>query len=189
MARRGREPSTLMETVSRLRESYDTRLSVISESIGGLKARLDELEQIFSELKGASKEAIDFLKETRPQVLLSSMKKLEMEIEEIKGRLKVDEEALTELGRDLREVKQMVGEFKGIEELLELAREIREDIRAVEELRKETEKHADKIEAIFVDIHRKTREIKELSTYLEGLRELVRDIEKRVTRLEVSRKK
>lgn len=185
-----REPTTpIVETISRLRESYDTRLSVISESIGGLKARLDELEQLFSELKGASREAIDFLKEARPQILLSNMKKLEIELEELKGRMKVNEEALAELGRDLREVKQMVGEFKGVEELLELAKEIREDIREVEELRKKTEAHADKIEAIFVDIHRKTREIKELTTYLEGLKDLVANLEKRVTKLEISRKK
>jgi chromosome segregation ATPase len=176
----------LMETVVRLRDSFDTRLSTLSERIGEVKARADAQEMTLAKLQGVSKEATELVRETRPQVLLADLKRREIEIEELKGRLRVDEELLSSLAKDLKEVRRVISEFKGIEELAKLSEEAKEDLKLLRELKTDTEAHADKIESIFVEIHRRVGELRGLKSKVEDMGKTMREITKRLNRLEVS---
>ena len=74
------------------------------------------------------------------------------------GVLKIDEELINHMAEDIKKIRSETSAFRGTEAVIKLNEEVKQELSSIKKVELVVEKHADKVEDIFVNMQKKFNE-------------------------------
>jgi hypothetical protein len=154
--------------VSWINQFYE-RFAYLSENIGELRAMNLENEKNLSKATLEAQKAVDIVKEIKPEELEVSYRKLELKIKTVEERIEAVKQFDDGLMEQIKELRARTENFVGVESLLKLNEDTKNDLLNLKKLELNVRRHADKSEQIFIELKKETIEEGKLSESLDSL--------------------
>jgi len=158
-----------IEAINQMRGMFNERFSTISEQIGELRTMIVGQEQEFSDLEIKSAKANEVMVQLEPEKFLSEISKIDMRIEAIKGKLESNESVSSMIMKELKEQRQKMALFKGIEDTMKLNQEVREELMGIKKIESTVDVHANKVESMFMQVQKRFNEFEKFKSLSEDL--------------------
>jgi chromosome segregation ATPase len=139
-----------IETQKEMGKVRDERLSRLNEQIGELRSQIVEKDKQIKDLETKALKAADMVEMVQPDKLMVEVKKSDMKSEVLKTKLDSYSELLGRIKDELKEIRQKVEVFRGVDGVIELSKEVREDINTVRKIQAGVKNHADKVESLYI---------------------------------------
>lgn len=164
-----------VESLLDIRKSYSERFTAMSEQIGEVRGMVLDTSKQIQKLEVDSTKAIELVKEVQPEQFMSVLRKQEASLEALKASLESKEAVMHDITEELHKVRKQMSFYRGIEQVTELNKEIKKDLISIKKVQSVVERHADKVESIFIDLQKKYGELDSYAGTLEELRASVKD--------------
>ncbi len=174
-----------LKAFNELRKVYDQRFFQLTEKIGELRSNLIEKEKEIREMAAQSERAYDVVKSVKPENLLAEVKKEDARIETISAKLDATQQIVEQMMNEMKDFRKEMLKFKGLDEAMEISRELMKEVSDIRKLSSRIEIDADKVEKIFLDMQRKFAHIENIEDTTKNAIEAVTDISKQVNELKV----
>jgi chromosome segregation ATPase len=175
-----------IELMAQARESFAERLGEFAERLGELRMALTEHEKRADEILTQALQAVDMVRELKPDELIAFFKRAEARVDALRARIESGEARVEEMGERLAELGQAVSRIRGLEELLKLSREIRRELGEAKRVEGKMAKHADKVETIFVEVQAAFGRFAQLEARLDELVDALTGLTGDVTKLKTA---
>jgi DNA repair ATPase RecN len=173
-----------VDAIDKLREGLDNRFALLSEKIGEIRSMVAAQDKSTAEIKVRAEKAADLIEKTRPEGVLAEVKRRDMEIDTAKAKLEALDQLLRKHIEEIRGVRKTVGEFRGIDELIKLSRNVKSDLAAVDKIKTMVEKEADKVGRFFIQSQAKSGELHGMSARVESFDSMLKKFAKDLNTLE-----
>jgi predicted nucleic acid-binding Zn-ribbon protein len=173
--------STFLE----IQKSTNERFSSMNEQIGGIRSMMMDRDKNFQKLEAKSMQAIDMVESVQPDKLMMDLKKLENKIEMIKSPISTNESMISNAMAELKEMRRKVNSFKGVEEAIKLADEVKKDWMENKKLDANITKHSAKIETIYSEMWKEFSEFKKFSSRVTDLDQTLKTISTEIDSIKV----
>lgn len=142
-------------TFYELQKTTSERFSRINEQIGELRSMMIEREKSGQLLEAKATQAIDLVKTVQPDKLMIEMRKGDSKIEALRANLESTENIINNVVNELKDVKNKINVFRGMEQVISLNEEVKKELLDVKKIQAVVERHADKVETIFTEMQKK----------------------------------
>lgn len=169
----------LMADVEKLKAQFGTfydlqkasteRFSRINEQIGELRSMIIERDKASQYLEAKTTQAIDLVKTVQPDKFMIELRKNEGKIEALKAGMEGSESITGNIVNELKEVKNKINVFRGMEQVLSLNEEAKKEFLEIKKIQAVVERHGDKIETIFVEMQKKFSDFIKFSDSVKDL--------------------
>jgi predicted nucleic acid-binding Zn-ribbon protein len=132
-----------------------------------------------------AEKALASLEGIKPEEFRAFLMRRDAEIEGIKTRLVTFEETVKSLRDEMKEYRETLARFKGLEAVLGMSEEARSNIVRIQQLRDQVEIASDKVMTAFMEFQRRLKDITNLSLRVSRLEEMVKPLQQTVGRIEV----
>ncbi len=177
--------SARLDALAALRETFDTRFSLMSEKIGEIRSMVLGQERESADLRKKAEKAVSMVEETHPESLYAEFKKKEAEINILKDRLASTDEMTRTIMEELRDTRRTINEFKGIEGIMKLSEDVRNELIKLQKVQAEMDKQADKVGTIFIEIQRRFKDMARVEVQADTLSENIKSLTKGISNIEV----
>jgi len=171
--------------LSSLRETYDTRFSMISEKIGEVRSMVLTQAREGADAKAKAEKALMSLEGVKPEEFRSAIIKRDAEVEAMKVKLSSTDDMIKNLMGEMREYRNMMSQFKGLEAVMGMSDDARKNIIRIQQLRDQVEVMSDKVMAAFLEFQRRFKDVTDLSLKVTSVEESMKPIGKSVNQLDV----
>ena len=171
--------------LSSLRETYDTRFSMISEKIGEVRSMVLTQAREGADAKAKAERALMSLEGVKPEEFRAAIIKRDAEVEAMKVKLSSTDDMIKSLMGEMREFRNMMAQFKGLEAVMGMSDEARKNIIRIQQLRDQVEVMSDKVMAAFLEFQRRFKDVTDLSLKVVSVEETMKPLGKTVNQLDV----
>ena len=172
-----------MLALSESRKVNNERFSRISEQIGELRSGLTEHEKEMKMIEIKAVKAADLVSSVQPEKLMIEIKRQDTKIEALKSRIESNQLINEQIREELKEIRRKISLFRGVEEILNLNEEVKKELRNIQKVKAQTERHADKVETIFVEVEKNFAEFKKFKDLVENLNSQFKDVMKEMDKM------
>jgi chromosome segregation ATPase len=158
-----------VEALNEMRKAFNERFLALSEKIGEVRTMIIDQERETKDLKIEAKKAADLIKAVKPENILKEVKLEDAKIEALKGKLESNEVLFNKIINDLKEMRETVARFKGVESLVKMESDIKSEIDTIREIERNVEVHSGKVEDMFINLQRKLKEFEYLDKKVEEI--------------------
>jgi len=183
--RRLGEVEARLAAVAGLRETYDARFTLLTEKLGELRSMIIAQAKESADARVKAEKALASLEGIKPEEFRAFLMRRDAEIEGIKTRLVTFEETVKSLRDEMKEYRETLARFKGLEAVLGMSEEARSNIVRIQQLRDQVEIASDKVMTAFMEFQRRLKDITNLSLRVSRLEEMVKPLQQTVGRIEV----
>ncbi len=170
----GAEFSALKET----KTQSDERLQRIAEDVGELRSLFFQREEAFRDTQSTAEKLKSAVEELEPDKFLKALHKGESELMLAQSKIEKLERISEEAGKQAKDMRAVLENVKGIDNLRELLREINTKSSKVEEMHNAIERSTNKVEKLYVEVDRKLGEFNTVKAKLITLDELTKELVK-----------
>ena len=142
-------------TFYELQKTTSERFSRINEQIGELRSMMIERDKSGQHLEAKATQAIDLVKTVQPDKLMIELRKSDSKIEALRANLESTENIINNVVNELKDVKNKINVFRGMEQVISLNEEAKKELLDVKKIQAVVERHADKVETIFTEMQKK----------------------------------
>ena len=171
-----------VEAFSQIRKINDERLQRISEEIGDLRRGGLEREKNINKLRLESGKACDLVSSVQPEKFMIELNKTNAKIERLLAMQKAHKELIDFMTAETKNIKTDVKAFRGTESLIKLNEEVKGELIAIKRVQSTVEKHADKVENIFIGMQKRFNQFLKFSGEMGVLenefKDVLRDVDK-----------
>jgi chromosome segregation ATPase len=168
-----------------LRETYDTRFTMLSEKIGEVRSMVLTQAKETADAKAKAERSLASIEGIKPEEFRSAIIKRDAEVETVKAKLTSTGDMVKALTNEVREFRNALAQFKGLETVIGMADDARKNIIRIQQLRDQIEVMSDKVMAAFLEFQRRFKEITDLSLKVNTLEETLRPLSKSVNEMDV----
>jgi predicted nucleic acid-binding Zn-ribbon protein len=183
--RRLGEVEARLAAVAGLRETYDARFTLLTEKLGELRSMIIAQAKESADARVKAEKALASLEGIKPEEFRAFLMRRDAEIEGIKTRLITFEETVKSLRDEMKEYRETLARFKGLEAVLGMSEEARSNIVRIQQLRDQVEIASDKVMTAFMEFQRRLKDVTNLSLRVSRLEEMVKPLQQTVGRIEV----
>jgi predicted nucleic acid-binding Zn-ribbon protein len=183
--RRLGELEARLAAVAGLRETYDARFTLLTEKLGELRSMIIAQAKESADARVKAEKALASLEGIKPEEFRAFLMRRDAEIEGIKARLVTFEETVKSLRDEMKEYRETLARFKGLEAVLGMSEEARSNIVRIQQLRDQVEIASDKVMTAFMEFQRRLKDVTNLSLRVSRLEEMVKPLQQTVGRIEV----
>lgn len=158
-----------MESLNETKDNWSQRFSDISERIGELRSLVAESDSKMVEIEVKATKAVDLVEELDPQKLLGELQRRDAQYESLKAKLEGSQAIYDSIINDMKDLHSKINLFRGVEGLVKLSDEVREELISIQKIKAVTETHADKVENIFLDIRNSSMNFAKLSNSVKEM--------------------
>jgi len=180
------EIEKLKVMIDTVREANKT----VEESIRGISESIGELRSMIFQMEGSNREIALKLEKMEDEIAEVKPKEIEKKFNEVNARIEKQNMAIEKLdaiSKDLaskiNEVSKILKKVGGIENLVDINKEIQKKIEEMKEAIKYTERLAFKTEKVFLDLSKSLSDFVVYKTKQENLEDMTKDILKLVDEL------
>jgi chromosome segregation ATPase len=185
LERRLDEVEGRLAALAGLRETYDARFTLLTEKVGELRSMIIAQAKESADARVKAEKALASLEGIKPEEFRAFLMRRDAEMEGIKTRLTTFEETVKSLREEMREYRETLARFKGLEAVLGMSDEARSNIVRIQQLRDQVEVASDKVMTAFMEFQRRLKDVTNLSVRVSRLEEMVKPLQQTVGRLEV----
>src|SRR3989338_3545517 len=167
-----------VEALNQTKDSWRQRFSDVSERIGELRTMLNEAESKMAGIEVKSTKAADLVEELDPEKIIGEMQRRDAQYEALKAKLESSQSIYDSIIIDLKDIRSRIGMFRGVEGLLKLSDEVKDELIAIQKIKAVTEAHADKVESIFMDFRENIKEFAKISNAVKESQASISEIRK-----------
>jgi predicted nucleic acid-binding Zn-ribbon protein len=171
--------------LSTLRETYDTRFTMLSEKIGEVRSMVLTQAKESADAKAKAERALLSLEGVKPEEFRAAIIKRDAEIESIKARLTSLNDMIRSLMDEMKEFRNMLAKFKGLETVIGMADDARRNIIRIQQVRDQVEVMSDKVMSAFLEFQRRFKDVTDLSVRVAALDAQVKPMTKTVNQMDV----
>lgn len=165
-----------MEVVTQEREKSNERFQRLAEEIGGMRSMIVEGQQQSKSLEAAARKATELVGEVHPETVMAELRKEDAKVDALRAKIESGEAVSANLVNQLKDIRRTVEVFKGVDSLIKLSNEVKEELRNIQRERAIIEKHSNSVEDIFVEVQKKFAKFEKLSKEVEELSGAFREI-------------
>lgn len=177
--------SAQMEVVTQEREKSNERFQRFAEEIGGMRSMIVEGQQQSKSLEAAARKATELVGEVHPETVMAELRKEDAKVDALRAKIESGEAVSANLVNQLKDIRRTVELFKGVDSLLKLSNEVKEELRGIQRERAIIEKHSNGVEDIFVEVQKKFAKFEKLSKEVEELSGAFREISREFSKMKV----
>lgn len=160
-----------IEAIKELRKTDSEQLTQIREQIGELRSTILDKEKEIKDLAVLTTKASDLMKEIEPEKLLASIKKETSKYELLGQKLEIGEAKYSKLIEEVKELRRKTELFKGVDEIIELNKETRNNLITMKATEANMEKHSNKVERMFIQFQKSYNEFEEFKKLVSDTKE------------------
>lgn len=173
--------SAQMESFGEQRKVFGERFSRINEMIGELRGMIIETNKDLQQIQIKSTQAADLVKTVEPDKMMMQLRKQDVKIDVLKANIESNEARMDTILKELKELRNKVNVFRGIDEIVKLSEEVKNELINIRKVKTVAERHSDKIESMFIDFQKRVMEITELEDAVKqntgGTNRLMKDFD------------
>ena len=136
------------ELFGSLRIALDEKISNLAEQIGELRSMLIEREKFYKEIELSARKMEGILEMVRKEEIIKELKIREKDVIENKARIERVEKLVEKFSEEMKELRDLIGKMKPIENILELSKETEGKLRAMEEKKQYVDTNVEKVEKL-----------------------------------------
>ena len=165
-----------LEGLDEVRKASSERFSRVAEQIGELRGMIVDTNKAMSKVEVSATKAVDLVESVHPEKLMIEVRKQDGKVESLRASIESNEAIMKDLMLELKKMRDKMSFYKGIEQVIELNEEIKQELATIKKVEATIERHADKVETIFVEVEKKFSDF-------DKFNDVVKDLDKSFKRL------
>jgi DNA repair exonuclease SbcCD ATPase subunit len=161
-----------VEGFTEVRKSFTDRFTRISEQIGELRSMILERDKSIQEIELKAIKAHDLVESVHPEKIMTEVQKQDAKIEALKANLEGNESIMGRIMEELKEAKRKIEFFRGVEEIVKLSEEVKQELIEIKKVESKISINADKVETLYSEIRKKFQDIDSFNSELTELKVL-----------------
>jgi hypothetical protein len=175
----------MLDTVKESARVTDETIRNVSESIGEIRSMVFQADAELKENSIKMEKIEDDITEVRPQEIAKKFREFNDRFEKNQLELEMLERKASDVGEKINKVFEMLKSIGGIENLVNVNKEIQHKIDDVKEAMKYIERIGTKTEKIFVDLNKGLQNLVIIRAQQEDFNESLKDIAKNIDDINV----
>ena len=147
------------EAFKEVRTSSSERFTRISEQIGELRSMILERDRTIQEVELKAVKSSDLVASVQPEKLMTEVQKQEVKVEALKANLEGNEAIMNRIMEELRETRKKVEFFRGVEEVIKLAEEVKSELIEIKKAEGRINTQTDKVQTIYTEMRTRIQDI------------------------------
>ncbi|MFH1642063.1 MAG: hypothetical protein ABIC04_04135 [Nanoarchaeota archaeon] len=172
-------------TFYELQKASNERFTRLNEQAGELRAMILDRDKESKLVEAKATQAIDLVSSVQPDKLMIELKKADNRIEIFKSSIESNEVILSNAISELKELRTKVNSFKGIEESVKLAEEVKNEWLENKKLDANITKHSSKVETIYSEMWKKFSGFEKFASIVSDLDKAVKQMASEVDSIKV----
>jgi len=144
-----------LEALNEVRKANAEQFTRTSEQIGELRGALMDTNKAVGAIEVASTKAIDMVNTVQPDKLMIEVRKIDGKVEALRANIEANETIMKDIMREMKDIRAQMGFYKGVDQVVKMNNEIKQELIDIKKTEGVVGKHADKIETIFVEVEKK----------------------------------
>jgi len=174
-----------LESVKESRKSTSERFSLINEQIGEIRGQLMDTNKTIGQIEVKSTKAVDLVESVQPDKMMISLQKTDGKIEGVKAALEAKDAMMRNIMEQLRDIRNQMSLFKGIEQVIKLNEEVKDEIMNAKKVVATVERHADKVENVFVESQKTFEEFNRFAGSIESMKTDIKELQNKSEKIDV----
>lgn len=166
-----------LEGLGEQRKAVNERFSRISEEIGEMRGMIVETNKAVTKIEASSTKAIDMVESVKPEELMIEVRKLDTKIEALKANLEGNETMMSDIMKEVKEMRRRMDFYKGVEQIAKMNEEIKQELIDIKKMESVIDRHSNKVESIYIDVEKKYSE-------LDKFEDVTRDLQRSFSKLQ-----
>ncbi|MFH1606202.1 MAG: hypothetical protein ABIC91_02565 [Nanoarchaeota archaeon] len=158
-----------LDSLSEMRKATTDRFGMTNEQIGELRGTINDLTQSFSKVEIESTKVIDQVKSIEPEKFMTELRKNEGRLEALKANIESNESLMQDIMKQLKSMRQEMSIYKGTDQIIKLHEEIKEELANIKKVEAIVQRHADRVENIFMDVEKKFMDFDKFDSSVKDL--------------------
>jgi hypothetical protein len=174
-----------LEGMNEFRKATNERFTRNSEELGEIKGMVVETNKSVSRLEAASTRAIDLVETVKPDQLMIEVRKQDSKAEALKANIETNETMMRDMMRELKEMRQKMEFYKGVEQVAKMNEEIKKELIEVKKVEAVIDRHSNKIESIYLEVEKKFTDFDKYGDVAKDLQKAMSKIQEDIDKLRV----
>src|SRR3989344_1235533 len=170
-----------IEAFGEVRKSFTERFTRTSEQIGELRAMILERDKNMQELELNAIKAYDLVESVHPEKISSMVQKEDAKIDGLKANLEGNEAIMSRVMDELKETKRKIEFFRGVEEVVKLSQEVKQELIEIKKVESRINVNVDKVDTLYSEIRKKFQNIDTFASDIQELKAVVEQNSKDIT--------
>jgi hypothetical protein len=144
-----------LDSFAEVRKATNERFSRTSEQLGELRGMIIDTNKAMSKVEVSSTKAIDLVESVHPEKLMIEVRKQDGKIEALRASIESNEAIMKDLMLELKKMRDRMNFYKGVEQVIAMNEEIKQELATIKRVEANIERHADKVESAFIEVEKK----------------------------------
>lgn len=175
-----------IESFKEIRKSTSERFATINEQIGELRGMVNDTQRTVGMVEVKATKAADLVESVHPDKLMIQVQKEDGKIEGLRGMLEAKEEMMRNIMDQLKKLREQINVFRGIEQVIKLNEEVKDELMSVKKIAASVERHADRVDNVFIESQKSFEAFNTFADKLDGLRADLKDLTAKTDKIEVA---
>jgi hypothetical protein len=158
-----------IDGLNEARKATGERFSRVSEQIGELRGMVVDTNKMMSKVEVSSTKAIDLVESVHPEKLMIEVRRQDGKVEALRANIESNEAIMKDLMLELKKMRDKMSFYKGIEQVIALNDEIKQELAMIKRVEGNVERHADKVETVFLEVEKKFAEFDKFNDTVKDL--------------------
>lgn len=170
-----------VDALNQTKDSWSQRFSDISERIGELRSMTAEIEKRSAETEAKAARSAELLENIDMGKIMVEMQKRDAKIDTISAKTESYVALYDAISTEMKGIRSQIGLFRGIDAVVKLSDEVKNDLIAVQKIKTMIEADTDKVENIFLEMKRTMKELVALSGAVTDMQSTLSELRKVTT--------
>jgi hypothetical protein len=158
-----------LDSFAEVRKATTERFSRVSEQMGELRGMIIDTNKAMSKVEVSSTKAIDLVESVHPEKLMIEVRRQDGKIEALRASIESNEAILKDMMLELKKMRDRMNFYKGVEQVIAMNEEIKQELATIKRVEANVERHADKVETAFMEVEKKTAEFEKFNDTVKDL--------------------
>ncbi|NTV23683.1 MAG: hypothetical protein HGA85_04885, partial [Nanoarchaeota archaeon] len=145
-----------------LRKVINERFTRINEQVGELRGMIMDTNRSMQDMEVKTVKAVDLVEAVHPDKLMVDVRKQDAKIESLKANIESNESIMKTLMEQLKDLRRQISQFRGVDQVVQMNEEVKKELMAIKKVEAGVERHADKIEGIFMESQKRFQDFESL---------------------------
>lgn len=182
-----------LDSFGEIRKANAERFTRVSEQLGELRGMIVDTNKAMSKMEVAATKAVDLVESVHPEKLMIEVRKQDGKIESLRANIEGNEAIVKDLMNEVKKLRESVGQFKGVDQVLKMNEEVKGELAEIKKMEATIERHADKVETIFIEVEKKFASFDKFDSIVKdlqaGMKRLEGDFDKMRVKLDTKEEK
>jgi len=173
-----------IESFKETRKSTAERFSLINEQMGEIRGSLMDTNKTIGQIEVKATKAADLVESVQPDKMMISLQKTDGKIEGVKAALEAKDAMMKNIMEQLKGIRNQMSLFKGVEQIINLNDEVKDEIMNAKKVVAMVERHADKVENVFIESQKSFEEFNRFAGSLESIKADIKEVQGKADKID-----